>query len=268
MHIIHITSELAPIAKVGGLADVIYGLSKESVKCGHKVDILLPKYDCLHYDMLKHLKVEFRELISFEGPARYYNTIWSAELENLRLLLLEPHHPNYYFNRGCIYGCQDDIDRFAYFSRTSLEYIFKSGAQPDIIHIHDWPTALIAPLYKDLYANLGWKVGGILLTIHNLEHQGKCAAFNLTRVGLRGENYATPDKMEDPYSPGILNLLKGGIVYADWITTVSPTYEKEIKTPSGGCGLHATLIKAQHKLKGILNGIDEHFWNPQSDPHL
>jgi starch synthase len=268
MHIVHIASELAPIAKVGGLGDVIYGLSKELTKNGHKVEIILPKYDCIDYSLLKNLRVHHRELWSFDGPYRYNNTIWSAEVENLNILLIEPHHPSYYFSRGSVYGSHDDIDRFLYFSRTSMEFLFKSERTPDVIHVHDWPTAVVPLLYKDMYIPLGFKAGCIMLTLHNMEHQGKCNPQNITRIGLRGENYLSPEKLQDPHSPHLLNLLKGGIEYAHGITTVSPNYEEEIKTAHGGHGLHLVLSKHQKKLKGILNGIDEDFWNPEQDPHL
>ncbi len=268
MHVIHIASELAPIAKVGGLADVVFGLARETQKKGHTVEILIPKYDCLDYTALQNLKPVFRELWSFEGPNQYHNTIWSAQVQGLNVLLLEPHHPGYYFSRGSIYGFPDDVDRFIYFSRAALEFLYKSGKNPDIIHIHDWPTALVAPLYKEMYIPLGFRTKGIVQTIHNLEHQGKCSVQNLTRAGLRGEDFLTPAKMQDPLSPSNLNLLKGGIEYSDFVTTVSPTYEKEIKTAEGGCGLHLLLAKHSNKLKGILNGIDFDYWNPATDPLL
>lgn len=268
MYIVHVTAELAPIAKIGGLADVLHGLSKELLRKGHKVEIILPKYDCLHYTELKHLKVEFRELWSSDGTQRYNNTIWSALVDNLKVILIEPHHPQYYFSRGVIYGCHDDIDRFVYFSRTAMEYLFKSGKMPDAIHAHDWPTALVPVLYKDMYVPLGYKGNGTVFTIHNMEHQGKCQPFNLSKIGLNGENYLHREKMQDPHCPELLNLLKGGIIYTDHIITVSPTYEKEIQTIEGGFGLHETLIKYHKKLSGILNGIDEHLWNPERDPHL
>jgi starch synthase len=268
MHIIHIGSELAPIAKVGGLADVIYGLAKATAKQGHTVEIILPKYDSIDYSLLKNLKPEFRELWSYEGPYRYHNTIWSAELENLKILLLESHHPAYFFSRGDIYGFPDDIDRFVYFSRAVLEYLFKSGKNPDILHLHDWPVSLAAPLYKEMYIPLGFRTKGVVLTIHNLQHQGKCSPSNVTKAGLRGEDYLTEEKMGDPLLPTHLNLLKGGIVYSDFVTTVSPTYEKEIKTQDGGFGLDTLLIKYQKKLKGILNGIDYDYWNPATDKHI
>lgn len=268
MHIIHVTSELNPIAKVGGLADVVYGLSKQLIKNGHFVEIILPKYDTIDYSALKKLKVEFRELWSFEGPYQFSNTFWSAELENLKIILMEAHHPQNYFNRRTIYGCPDDNDRFIYFARTAMEYLYKSGKKPDILHLHDWPTALMAPLYKEMYVPLGLHLSGIVLTIHNLEHQGKCAPFNLTKAGLQGEDYLTESTMQDPHNEDNINLLKGGIVYADAVTTVSPTYEKEIKTEPSGCGLNKTLNKYASKITGILNGIDEDFWNPATDPHL
>src|SRR5689334_22494484 len=160
MYITHIASELAPIAKVGGLGDVIYGLSKELQKAGHNVEIILPKYDCLHFERLNNLKVEFRELWSSDGTHRYNNTIWSAFIDGLKVILIEPHHPQYYFSRGIIYGCHDDIDRFIYFSRTAMEYLYKSGKAPDAIHVHDWPTALACVLYRDMYLPLGYQAKG------------------------------------------------------------------------------------------------------------
>ncbi len=268
MHIIQLASELAPVAKVGGLGDVVFGLSQELSKNGNDVEIIIPKYDCLDFRELKNLKVEKRELWSFEGPYRYNNTIWSAEVDRLKIILIEPHHPKHYFSRGKIYDCPDDIDRFAYFTRTALEYLFKRATPYDVLHCHDWPTGLAPVLYKEMYQKMGLALKKTILTIHNLQHQGKCTPANLSRVGLRGEDFLTPDKLQDPYSPGLLNLLKGGIVYADSLTTVSPNYEKEIQTIDGGCGLDQVLVKYKHKLKGILNGLDETYWNPATDPHL
>lgn len=268
MYIVHIATELAPVAKVGGLGDVIYGLSKELVKQGHTVEIILPKYDCLLFSELKNLKVDHRELWSYDGTQRFNNTIWTANVDGLKLLLVETHHPHYYFSRGVIYGCHDDIDRFVYFSRVAVEYLVKTGKQPHAIHVHDWPTALIPVLCKDVYEIQGYKIARTVLTLHNMEHQGKCQPNNLSRVGLRGESYLAPEKMQDPFSPTLVNLLKGGIEYADKVTTVSPNYEKEIQSAEGGFGLQDILVKYRKKLQGILNGIDEDFWNPEKDPYL
>lgn len=265
MYIVHIASELAPIAKVGGLGDVVHGLSKETQRHGNLVEVIIPKYDCIDYSLVKDLKVDTPELWSYDGPYKYNNTVWSASTDGLKIFLLEPHHPAYYFSRGTIYGCVDDIDRFIYFARAALEYLYKAGKRPDIIHLHDWHVALVAPLFKEMYIPLGFKAGDVVLTIHNLQHQGKCSPHNITRAGLRGEDYLLPNKMQDPSSPSLINILKGGIEYSDFVTTVSPTYEKEIKTVDGGCGLNAVLVKHQSKLKGILNGVDQTYWNPLSD---
>ncbi len=266
MHIVHIASELAPIAKAGGLADVVFGLARATQSQGHTVEVILPKYDCMDYTQLKNLKPLLQELGSYDGPYRYHNTIWSADVQGINVFLLEPHHPGNFFSRGKIYGCPDDVDRFIYFSRAALEYLFKAGKKTDVLHLHDWPTALAAVLYKEMYIPLGLKIKNTVLTIHNLEHQGKCSPQNVSQAGLQGDNFLTPSKMQDPYLPNHLNLLKGGIEYADFVTTVSPTYEKEIQTVEGGCGLHTFLAKHQGKLKGILNGIDYDYWNPATDP--
>lgn len=268
MHIFHIATELAPIAKVGGLADVLYGLSRELVRSGHQVEILIPKYDSIDFSRLKQLKVEMREVACIEGTQEIHNSVWSAELDGLRVLLLEPHHPLYYFGRGKIYGCEDDIERFTYFCTAALEYLMKRGSFPDILHLHDWPTALVAPLCKEIYNPLGLKTEAVMLTIHNLEYQSKCHPQKIARIGLRGENPLIREKMQDQTLQGTINILKGGIEYADFVTTVSPSYEKEIKTVAGGAGLDGVLVKHQKKLKGILNGIDADFWNPEKDPLL
>ncbi len=268
MHIIQISSELTPIAKVGGLGDVVYGLSKELIKQGHQVQIILPKYDCIDYSLLKNLKVHYQDLWSYDGPYKYHNTIWSAEVENLSILLVEPHHPNYFFSRGLIYGAKDDADRFLYFSRTVMEFLFKSNSTADILHIHDWPTAIIPLLQTDMYTALNFRAKKTVLTIHNLEHQGKCSAENLTKIGLKGSSYLSPNKLQDPNDPNAINLLKGGISYASAVTTVSPSYEKEIKLDEFSCGLGACIRSHEKKITGILNGVDENFWNPEIDPYI
>lgn len=268
MHIIHISSELAPIAKAGGLGDVVYGLAKELGRQGHTVQILIPKYDCIHYGLLKNLKIHYQDLWSYDGPYRYHNTIWSAEVDGLSILLLEPHHPEFFFNRGTIYGEGDDARRFLYFSRAAIEFLYKSGTCPDVLHVHDWPVAILPALQEEMYLPLGFKRAKTILTLHNLEHQGKCSPDTLSQIGLRAEDFLVPTKLQDPKEPTLINLLKGGIVYADHITTVSPSYEKEIKEEPGGHGLASTLLKYEQKLQGILNGIDEDFWNPETDPHL
>jgi starch synthase len=261
MHIVQVASELAPIAKVGGLGDVLYGLSKQLVREGHLVEVILPKYDCIHYEGLTNLAVEQKDLCVQENSRSIHNLVWSAYLEDLKILLIEPDHPKSYFESGSIYGAPDDAERFIYFCSTVLEYLSQAKKQPDIIHIHDWPTALIAPLYKERYRK-DLHVRKIVFTIHNLQHQGKCLLSHLSHLKLNKEVLVDPD------SPLLANLVKGAIIEADAITTVSPNYKQEILVPEGGFGLDPLLLKYQKKLTGILNGIDPVFWNPQTDPHL
>jgi starch synthase len=252
MHIIHIASELALIAKVGGLADVVYGLCQETLKLGHITEVILPKYDCIDYKHLTDLKIEQKNIWMFAGSNRYNNTIWSASLSELKIFLIEADHPKYFYNRGVIYGCSDDIDRFIYFSCVAMQSLLQLGKQPDILHLHDWHTSLIALLCQK--NNLGKSV----LTIHNLAHQGICSINTLL----------DKDLLKDLDFSDSLNLLETGIIHADRIAIVSPNYQKEIQTPEGGCGLDLVLRESQKKLVSILNGIDQDYWNPAKDPYL
>ena len=268
MHIVHIASELAPIAKAGGLGDVVHGLSREQVRAGMRVEVIIPRYDVINYSKVQNLTLSCGDLWSQEDSFEYHNAVYSALVDNIETFLIEPHHNQYYFNRKTIYGTLNDIERFVYFSRTALEFLLQRESPPDIIHIHDWPTALVAPMIKTIFADTPLAKSSVVFTIHNIEHQGKCHPRAITRVGLRGLDFRTEDSMQDSQNPALLNLLKGGIVYADQITTVSPSYAKEIKTKEMSFGLHETVIKYSHKISGILNGIELESWNPASDTSL
>lgn len=268
MHIVHIASELAPLAKVGGLADVLLGLSREQSWKGHDVDIIIPKYDCMDSDQIRDLNVSYYDLMSFYQGEWFHNTVWIGWVENLKVYFIEPHHPRHFFNRGCFYGCEDDIERYLYFCRTAIEFLFKQQISPDIIHLHDWQTAAISTLYTEMYQNLGYNKPKTVFTIHNIEYQGKCSASDLDRIGLNGASLLTTDKLRDNFQPNTINLLKGGIVYSNYFTTVSPNYAKEVLTAEGGKGLSSTIAKYKNKFSGILNGIDYSYWNPEVDRYL
>lgn len=268
MYIIHIAAELAPVAKVGGLADVTLGLSRELSWKGHDVDIIIPKYDCMNTDEVRDLTLVESELLSLYDGKLYPNLVWMGWVENLKVYFIEPHHPRYFFNRGCFYGCADDIERYLYFSRAAIEFMHKRELNADIIHLHDWQSAVIAPLYYDIYKPKGFTKPKIAFTIHNIEYQGLCSPGNLDMIGLDGSSYLAADKLQDTNDKGLINLLKGAIVYSDRITTVSPNYAKEVLTPQGGRGLDQTLLHYQDKFSGILNGIDYSYWNPEIDRYL
>lgn len=218
MYIVHIASEMAPLAKVGGLGDVVYGLSRASQKLGHKVEVFLPKYDFLKNDNQAHL---------VELPGN-----WSK-----------------------IYGFENDPLRFLSFVKAVLPQVVKM--QPDVIHLHDWPTAFFAPLYR--------AAGGkarIILTIHNAEYMGR---WNMKEIGVEvPKEYLS--QIADPVLPDTANFLKAGIVFADQVVAVSTTYKHEIL--ESGLILQDVLRQNRAKLSGILNGIDYDYWNPAADSHL
>ncbi len=268
MHIVHIASELAPIAKVGGLADVVLGLSREQSWKGHDVDIIIPKYDCLDSNQIRDLSIDYIDLMSYYEGKWFHNTVWVGWIENIKVFFIEPHHPRFFFNRGCFYGCDDDVDRYLYFSRAALEFIHKKQIQPDILHLHDWQTAAVAPLYKALYRPLGLTNPKVVFTFHNIEYQGKCSPQDLVKIELNVTQDGIAEKLQDNFQPQTMNLLKGGIVFADYVTTVSPGYAKEVQTSLGGRGLEKTVIQYASKFKGILNGIDYSYWNPEIDRYL
>ncbi|MGK5595101.1 MAG: glycogen synthase [Parachlamydiaceae bacterium] len=269
MHIVHIASELAPVAKVGGLADVLLGLNRELSRKKHDVDIIIPKYDCMDSSGVRDLQIYQKDILSYYDNDWYKNTIWVGWVENLKVYFIEPHHPRYFFERGCYYGCEDDIERYLYFSRATMDFITQAHTHPHIIHLHDWQTAIIPLLYKNLVKDIDeHPISRTVFTIHNLEYQGKCAPKDLDRIGLDGKSYLVPEKLQDPYQSDIINLLKSGVVYSDYVTTVSKNYAKEIQTPEGGRGLDPILVKYQEKFSGILNGVDYCYWNPEIDRYL
>ncbi len=268
MHIIHIASELAPLAKVGGLADVLLGLCRELSWKGHDVDIIIPKYDCIDTNSIRDLNIAYERLMVPYNGEWYSNTIWMGWVENLRVYFVETHHPRYFFNRGCFYGCNDDIERYLHFSRVAVEFLYKKNLRPNIIHVHDWQTAVIPLLLKDMYEDLGFIESQSVLTIHNLEYQGRCSVLDLDKIGLQGQRYVSKDQLQDPLYPDALNLLKAGIIYSNFFTTVSPTYAKEITTEAFGRGMDKVIIEYSNKFKGILNGLDYSYWNPEIDRYL
>jgi len=268
MHIVHVASEMAPIAKVGGLADVLLGLSHQQAWEGHDVDIIIPKYDCMDIEGISNLHIDEPD-VSFEyGEQMIPNTIWVGWVENLKVYFIEPHHPKHFFNRGCIYACDDDIERFLYFSKAAMELMSARKFTPHILHLHDWHTAIMAMLYKDIYRELNGNGMKIVYTIHNLKYQGRCLTLDLDKLGIEGDDYLTEDKMMSPHDPTHINIMKGGLDYSDAITTVSKTYAKEIQTEEGGFGLGGFLSDSSHKVHGIVNGLDYAYWNPETDPLL
>ncbi|XVF87733.1 hypothetical protein PTKIN_Ptkin18bG0144400 [Pterospermum kingtungense] len=160
MNIVHIAVEMAPIAKVGGLGDVVTSLSRAVQDLNHNVDIILPKYDCLN---LSH-DLHYQRSYSWSGTEI---KVWFGKVEGLPVYFLEPQ--NGFFWTGCVYGCRNDGERFGFFCHAALEFLHQGGFHPDIIHCHDWSSAPVAWLFKDQYMHYGLSKTRVVFTIHNLE---------------------------------------------------------------------------------------------------
>lgn len=258
MHIVNIATEIAPYAKVGGLGDVIQGLSAALVKKKHKVTVILPFYE----KILKKYKLPLKKESSFilsEGDLNHKNDVYILEKWGVKIVFIDPIHPKKYFKKNLIYDKDNDIKRFLYLSKAALKYLLTKNEKIDIVNIHDWHTSIVPLLYKNIYKKRGLEIKKIVLTIHNLSYQGKCLKKDLKNIFLQEiKNIKTSH----------VNLLKLGITHSDAIVAVSPTYAKDITTKKYGCNLEKTLQKQRKKLFGILNGIDTNIWTPQKDPFI
>ncbi len=267
MQIVHIASEMAPVSKVGGLADVVFGLTHELAIRGNEVEVILPKYDNMRYEHIHGLCECFSDLWVpwYDGAVRC--TVHFGFVYERKCFFIEPHSNDHFFNRGKFYGDDDDVWRFAFFSRAAMEFLYKSGKRPAIIHCHDWHTALVPVLLWEVYQQLGMRNSRVCYTIHNFMHQGLCGTEILAAVGLDNPDYFNrPDRLADPRHPGALNLMKAGIVYSNFVTTVSPKHAFEAKEQGQGFGLEGSLRAHEAKYGGVLNGIDYNAWNPAADP--
>jgi len=269
LFIVHITPEMAPVAKVGGLADVVFGISREHAIRGNHVEIILPKYANLRYDHIFELHEVYRDLWVPWYAGAVHCTVFFGFVHGRKCFFIEPHSQDNFFNRGTIYGFRDDVLRFAFFSRAAIEFLWKAGKNPDIIHCHDWQTALVPVFLYEFYQQLGMTHPRACLTIHNFMHQGLTGLELLRATGLTPpERFFDWLRMGDNHHKGALNLLKAGIVYSNFITTVSPRYAFETKDQGQGFGLEPTLHVHHMKYGGILNGIDYDVWNPEVDADI
>lgn len=269
LFVVHITPELAPVAKVGGLADVVYGLSTETERSGNDVEIILPKYASLRYDHVSGLREAYRDLwVPWYGGA-IHCTVFLGFVHGRRCYFVEPHSADNFFNRHAVYGFPDDVLRFVFFSRAAMEFLWKSGKRPDVVHCHDWQTALVPVYLYEIYQHLGMSHTRVCFTIHNFKHQGWAGDYVLYAGGLnRPEHFLQYGRLCDNHNPRALNLMKGGVVYANFVTTVSPRYAAEAKDHGQGFGLEPTLHTHHMKYGGVLNGLDYEVWNPEADPHI
>ena len=262
MKILFVAAEGAPFSKTGGLGDVIGALPKSLVKAGHEVAVILPYYDMVE----TKFGVQIEDVLQFElyvGWRRQFCGIKKTVLNGVTFYFIDNQ---YYFFRGHVYGDFDDGERFAFFQLAALEAMERIGFIPDVLHAHDYHTAMIPFLLKEKYRWIqAYQNIKTVLTIHNLEFQGQFSEgmlWDLFRVGF--ERYADGTVRWND----CLNWMKAGILYADRVTTVSPSYAYEIMTTEFGCGIDQILRMESGKVSGIVNGIDTDLYNPETDPLL
>lgn len=264
-----VSSEVAPFAKTGGLADVSGALPKYLARHGCEVRIFMPFYDTIDISRYEFHLVEYLHdlTMQFGGETIHYRVL-TARLPDSEVDVYFIDCPQFY-SRGSVYT--DDADeyrRFVLLSRAAIECCQWMGWGPDIFHCNDWQTALV-PLYlRTVYSwDRLFQSTRTLLTIHNIAYQGIFSADIIGEIGL-GES-APMFSVEDRHA-GIVNFMKTGIFYADVITTVSRTYAREIQTPEYGAGLQEFLQRRSNALVGIVNGVDYNEWSPENDaliPH-
>jgi starch synthase len=259
MKILFVSSEGLPYSKTGGLADVIEGLPRALVEAGHEIAVLLPRYRGN-----KVASVLFSGVtIALGDQLRFPSIAEPKSVGGVRYFFVDDPE---YFDREEIYGDKsgdypDNAERYAEFSSVAIEFT-KRVWLPDVIHCHDWQSALVPLMLRRQHANdPGVRSLPVVLTIHNLAYQGAFPRTTLQKIGLP-ETLFTPDALE---FYGSVNFLKGGLIYADYLTTVSPRYAKEIQTPEYGCGLDGVIRSRADRLVGILNGADYAVWNPEKD---
>ncbi len=269
MFVVMLTPELTPVAKVGGLGDVVFGLSRELELRGNAVEVILPKYDCMRYHHIWGLTKAYDNLqVPWFGGV-ISTTVWFGFVHGRKCYFIDPHSPDRFFNRGIYYGHSDDVMRFAFFCRAAMEFLFKTGKNPDIVHCHDWQTALAPVLLWEMYQHLGMKHPRVCFTIHNFKHQGLTGEHVLRATGLhRPEHFFNYERLRDNHNPLALNLTKAGIVYSNFVTTVSPRHAWEAKDGGQAFGLEPTLHTHHNKYGGVLNGLDYDMFNPEKDPHI
>ena len=263
MNVLFVSSEVAPFAKAGGLGDVAGALPRHLRALGHDVRVFLPLYSKARTPGRVFTQV-IADLRFQLGPHEVRVSIHRSPMPGSDVPVYFVDCPSMYA-RPSIYGdAPDEHLRFSILSWSALLACQALQFQPDIAHLNDWQTGLIPLLLKTRFANdPTFARTRTLLTIHNLGHQGTFPAQALNETGLG--RYADQFHQDD-LRAGIFRYLTTGILYANAITTVSPTYAREIQTPEQGVGLDGLLRQRRDVLFGILNGIDEHEWNPHSDP--
>lgn len=263
--ILFVSSEMVPYSKTGGLADVAGSLTKSLARMGHRVEVFVPFHKNATTEPKKFAARSGKRITIPIGSSFSVGRTLSIEDNPRRVVNFIA--ADKYFKRPALYGpgggaYHDNLERFAFFNRCALAAIEKLKIKPDIIHVNDWQSSLI-PVYLKTLPGIDPSIGSIptILTIHNMGYQGLFSAREWIFTGLDFSLYH-PLYLEFHHQ---VNLLKGGIIFSDLISSVSPTYARQILTPEHGWGLDGVLRDRSADLYGALNGIDLDEWNPQTD---
>ena len=258
--ILFVASEAVPFIKTGGLADVVGSLPKCFDKEYFDVRVMIPKYLCIKQEWRDKMDYISHFYMDYMGQSRYVG-IMHYEHEGIHFYFIDNEG---YFSGPKPYGdWLYDLEKFSFFCNAALSALPVIGFQPDVVHCHDWQTGLIPVYLKDRFHDGEFfRNMKSVFTIHNLKFQGVWDVKTIQRFSGLSNYYFAPDKLE-AYKDG--NLLKGGVVYADAITTVSNTYAEEIKMPFYGEGLDGLMRARSDSLRGIVNGIDYDDFNPATD---
>lgn len=267
MKICFATSECVPFVKTGGLADVSGALPKALADVGCTVKIFVPLYDSI--PTIDHDLIFCSDIanISVEvGTQVHAFNTWYGKLPDSKVEVYFIDCPHY-FHRGATYTSDEDEDeRFIFFQHALMKVMQRYHWSPDVIHCNDWQTSLLPPMLRHLYEwDTLFASTATVLSIHNVGYQGRFSPLSVLKSGLPEDRYYPGGPFEFYNS---FSFMKAGLVYADAISTVSPTYAQEIQTPNFGEGMDGVLRSRHGDVWGILNGIDPAEWNPATDPHL
>ena len=261
--VLFVASECVPFIKTGGLADVVGSLPKYFDKSKYDVRVMIPKYTAIpeEYKNQMHYITHFYLELAWR---KQYVGVFEMELNGVKFYFLDNE---FYFSGSKPYGeIYQDIEKFAFFDKAALSTLPVIDFRPDIIHCHDWQTGLVPVFLRTFYGDQRcYSNIRTVFSVHNLKFQGRFSLPAVIDITGLPEQIFSSDKLE---SYGEANYLKGGVVYADAVTTVSPTYAREIMTPEGGEGLDGLMRAREGSLYGILNGIDIREYDPQTDAYL
>jgi len=265
LKVLMVATECAPFVKTGGLGDVVSALPKALARRGHDVRVVIPLYAGMPWREFEVLEGALMVPMWF-GMARAGVRLGRLPRSEVPVYLLEYHQ---YYDRSSLYGAGgeaygDNLERFTFLARGALELTRALGWVPDVVHANDWQTALLPVYLNTLEWGQPLHGSASVYTIHNLAYQGVFDGGALFITGLGQEHY-NPDEFEHF---GVMNLTKAAFHHSTLLSTVSPTYASEIRTPEYGCGLDGVLAARGADLRGILNGIDEEEWNPAADRYI